>query len=217
MRIGVVCDDRWHPAETVRQGLKALELSGMTFNYMTEDTAWSADRMNEYPVTILTKSNCRSASDPSPWLTEDVQQSFVNYVEWGGGLFVIHSGTVGYANDPLFRQLVGGVFTHHPPSGEVTLQLEPSSSFHLNAESRTMTLIDEHYFIELDDKQAEVFMTSESIHGRQPAGWTRRQGNGRICVATPGHYVDVWQSPFYRSILQQGISWCAGEIEKITD
>ncbi|WP_239625570.1 ThuA domain-containing protein [Paenibacillus sp. H1-7] len=211
MKVAVLCDDRWHPANTVQTGLKALELTGIEYEFMQNDSAWSAERMSEYPVTILAKSNCRSANDPSPWLTQEVQLSFADYVEGGGGLFVVHSGTVGYKDAPMFRRLVGGVFTHHPPACEVILQLEPEARVAANAPlGPTAVIEDEHYFVELDDSLAEVFMTSESLHGRQPAGWIRRQGKGRVCVATPGHFPSVWQNPFYQMILQYGIGWCAG-------
>ena len=47
-------------------------------------------------------------------MTDEVQQAFVNYVEAGGGLLAVHSGTAEYQETPTLRRLLGGVFTHHP-------------------------------------------------------------------------------------------------------
>lgn len=210
MRVSVLCDDRWHPADIVMQGLKALERDNVDYDFILDAGAWSEEQMTYYPVTILAKSNCRSAVDSSTWLTKEVQRAFLYYVEQGGSLLVVHSGTVGYRNEPVFRGLVGGVFIHHPPSCEVVLQWGGISPVRLNSSPGPVTLFDEHYFVELDDPQANVFMTSESVHGKQPAGWTRLHGKGKVCVITPGHYEEVWANPFYRDILVDALNWCAG-------
>jgi len=206
MRVLVICDDRWHPAATARAGLGALGECGFEFDWIENADEWSAERMAGYPVVLFAKSDNVSAADQRSWVTQEVQQAFVEYVREGHGLLVMHSGTV-YAQHPTLRSLIGGVFTHHPKQCPVTV--EPQQGHPLTAGSAPFTLVDEHYMIELDDAQADVYMTTTSEHGTQPGGWTRTEGQGRVCVLTPSHNVEVWQHPSFQALTINALRWCS--------
>ncbi|MBN1583516.1 MAG: ThuA domain-containing protein [Anaerolineae bacterium] len=206
MRVLVICDDRWHPASTVRAGLGALGKCDFEFDWIENAAEWSAERMADYPVVLFTKSDNVTAADERSWVTEGVQQGFVDYVRRGNGLLAVHSGTV-YARQPTLRGLIGGAFTHHPEQCPVTM--EPQPGHRLTTGSTPFTLVDEHYMMELDDSRADVFMTTTSEHGTQPGGWTRTEGKGRVCVLTPGHNVEVWQHPSFQALTINALRWCS--------
>lgn len=211
MRVLVLCDDYWHPASTVREGLTPLADQGFEFDWVEDAAQWLgseawATEMKAYPVVIFSKSNNTSQANRDPWVTEEVEQAFLDYVRRGGGLFVVHSGTAGYTETTLLRGLMGGVFAHHPPQCEVTIA--PTVEHPVNAGSARFAVMDEHYFMTLDDEKAQVYLEAASEHGVQPAGWTRTEGNGRVCVLTPGHNVDVWLHPSFQTLLANGIRWC---------
>jgi hypothetical protein len=63
MKVLVICDDRWHPASTVRAGLEPLAESGFQFDFLEDATEWSTDRMAGYPVVLFSKSNNVTASN----------------------------------------------------------------------------------------------------------------------------------------------------------
>jgi uncharacterized protein len=207
MRILVLCDDYWHPAEVAREGLAKLADDGLTFDIIEDAGAFQPERLGDYPAVMLVKSDNTTAEDKTSWGTDAVQEAFVGYVEGGGGLLVVHSGTASLRNLPALRALVGGAFTHHPPRCPVTV--EPTEGHPLTAGVEAFTAEDEHYMMVLDD--ADVFLTSISEHGSQPAGWTRRQGAGRVCVLTPGHTVEVWVHPSFQTLLRNALAWCGGE------
>ncbi len=212
MKASVLCGDRWHPAEIVREGLEPLRTADITLDFTTEPEEWSPERIAAYEVLVLCKSCGKSATpaanEDRDWLTDEIQQSLRGYVEQGGGLLVCHSGTVGYREKPTIFGLVGGVFDHHPPHSDVTLRY--SGGFgRADGEPTTIQIHDEHYFVSTTNDIA-VFLNSESEKGTQPAGWTRRQGKGRVCVLTPGHFVDVWLHPVYQQTLRDALAWCAG-------
>ncbi|HOT91319.1 MAG TPA: SDR family NAD(P)-dependent oxidoreductase [Anaerolineae bacterium] len=207
MRVLVLSDDRWHPAAVARKGLAPLAEQGFTFDWIENAAEWSAERMAEYPVVLFVKSNNVSASDESPWMTEEVEAAFVDYVRRGNGLLVVHSGSAGYAETPLFRALLGGVFLSHPAQCPVTV--EPQFGHPLTVGSAPFTVTDEHYMMALDDADADVFMITVSQHGAQPGGWTRPEGAGRVCVLTPGHNVEVWLQPSFQTLLGNALRWCA--------
>ena len=204
-----LCDDRWHPALTVRDGLAPLEERGFTFDWIEDAREWSAARLQAHPVIILSKSNEVSSAIHEPWASDEVQAAFVDYVQGGGGLLAIHSGAAGYDACPALRALVGGAFTHHPPQCDVTVQ--PLQGHPLSVGAEAFTVHDEHYFMALDDEGADVFLTTRSEHGEQVGGWTRRVGAGRTCVLSPGHNLEVWLQPSYQTLIFNALRWCAGE------
>jgi type 1 glutamine amidotransferase len=206
MRTLVLCDDYWHPARVPRAGLGALGECGFTFDWIENACEWSAERMAEYPLVLMTKSNNVSATDQRPWVTEQVQAAFVEYVRKGNGLVVIHSGSAGYRDMPVLRGLLGGVFASHPP--QCPVRVEPGAGHPLSAGSAAFTLTDEHYLMDMDAAAVDVFLTTTSEHGTQPGGWTRLEAAGRVCVLTPGHNLEVWLHPAYQALILNGLSWC---------
>lgn len=211
MKVLVLCDDRWHPAETVKTGLEPLKAKGFHFDFIEDAKDWSEAKMKEYPVVILSKSNNISAANDAPWVTEPVEQAFAKHLEQGGGLLVIHSGTAGYSENKLLRSLIGGVFDHHPEQCEVTM--EPVKENTLTEGCNVFTMLDEHYFMQIDDTDADIIMTTRSKAGVQPGGWTRKHGRGRVCVLTPGHNVDVWTNSNYQKLICNSLIWCGGAVE----
>jgi len=203
----VLCDDKWHPAVTPRTGLGALDSPDYSFDWIEDAHEWSAERMAAYPLVILVKSNNVSSTDTAEWMDEAVQQAFVDYVAQGGGLLAIHSGTAGYREATTLRRLLGGVFVHHPKQLPVTVT--PKADHALTKGSVPFTRQDEHYFMEMDDDQVDLFLTATSEHGEQPAGWTRTEGRGRVCVLTPGHNVEIWLEPAYQTLITNAIHWSA--------
>jgi type 1 glutamine amidotransferase len=106
----------------------------------------------------------------------------------------------------VLRSLLGGVFTHHPEQCPVTM--EPRAGHPFVEGIPSFTLKDEHYFMTLDDPDADVFMTTRSEYGEQPGGWRRMEGAGRVTVLTPGHNLDVWLHPIFQALLLRSMRWC---------
>jgi type 1 glutamine amidotransferase len=206
MQTLVLCADHWHPARVPRAGLSALKDKRFAFDWIEDARDWSAERMAVYPLVILTKSNQVSSSDQNGWMTDEAQSAFADYVRKGNGLLAIHSGTADYQEMPILRSLLGGVFTHHPEQCAVTIQ--PQTSHPLTTSISPFTVKDEHYFMAMYDAQADVFITSHSEHGEQPAGWRRMEGAGRVAVLTPGHNLEVWLHPSYQALLLNALRWC---------
>ncbi len=204
----VLCDDYWHPARTPRAGLQPLEEAGFVCEWVENTAGWPAAQMDGYPVVVLTKSNNISSLDRRPWLTDEMQAAFRAYVRRGNGLLVIHSGSAEIQELPVLRGLLGGAFNRHPAQCPVTV--EPRAGHPLAAGCTPFTLVDEHYIMDLDDRTADVFLTTRSEHGTQPGGWRRAEGKGRVCVLTPGHNLDVWLHPSYQSVIGNALRWSAG-------
>ncbi len=209
MNILVLCGDAWHQPEVAQKGLSALAGRDFKFDWIEDTRGWTAENLNSYPLVILTKSDNASVKDKTHWMTDSVQSAFSEYVHSGNGLLAIHSGTAEYEQKPIIRSLLGGVFLQHPEQCPVTM--EPADNHLLCRGVAPFTLMDEHYFMALDDPQADVFLTTSSINGEQPGGWRRVVGKGRVAVLTPGHNLDVWLHPSFQALLGNTIWWCGNQ------
>ncbi|MCB0085423.1 MAG: ThuA domain-containing protein [Caldilineaceae bacterium] len=207
MRALVICDDVYHPASLTRGGLTALGDCGYEFDWQTDPAEWSAAEMSSYPLIIFSKANNRTSSDKTPWANAEIAAAFVKYVRQGGSILFLHSGTAGYTTTPALEQLMGGAFVHHPLQCPVTVV--PLAGHPLTTGSAAFTGKDEHYHMEMNDPNVEFFLHTSSEHGTQPGGWTRSEGQGRVCVLTPGHNLEIWRQPAYQPILRNCLDWCA--------
>jgi len=204
MRVLVLAGDAWHPAEIVQRGLGALDRAGFDFEHIEEGDRWSPAMMDEFPLVVVAKANHLSATDQRTWLATDTQTAFRKYVQRGGGLFVVHAGAC-YKDLPEMRGTTGGAFLRH--SDQCAVTIEPKAGHALAHGVASFTVQDEHYIMALDDAGADVFLHSRSEHGVQPAGWTRMEGRGRVCVVTPGHNVEVWLQPSFQILLGNALNW----------
>jgi len=206
MKTLVLCDDYWHPAWIPQEGLGTLNGTEFSFDFIANARDWSPEIMMKYALVILTKSNHVSSADQSEWMTDTVQAAFAEYVRSGNGLLAVHSGTAGYEQKPVLRSLLGGIFAHHPEQCPVTVT--PIAGHPLSINSDPFTLTDEHYFMAMDDAEADVFVTTRSEYGEQPGAWRRIEGSGRVAVLTPGHNLEVWLHPSFQALLLNSLCWC---------
>ena len=207
MRILVLSGDYYHSGEAAKAGLSQLEEAGFEFDWIEDAKDWPVTTMLNYPVVLITKSDHTSHLDKTPWMTPEVELTFQDYVRRGNGLLAVHSGTAGYAHTKIFRELLGGVFNYHPDQCEVTAELR--RGYPLAEEIKPFTLFDEHYFMDTEPGN-HIFLTTHSEHGTQPGGWTRLEGQGRVCVLTPGHNPQVWLNSNYQALIQRALKWLSG-------
>lgn len=204
----VISGDAWHSVETVRSGLAPLHASGFEFEFF-EGSAQSLEAgLRDFRIVVLAKANMISAADHGKWMSSGTMTTLRDHLRRGNGLLVIHGGTSRYEQSPGMREIIGGGFLRHPPGCEVTI--EPRSAHPLTGGVANFTVRDEHYFMGMnEDETLDVFLHSRSEHGVQPAGWTRAEGDGRVCVMTPGHHLEVWLHPSYQKLLLNALRWTA--------
>jgi hypothetical protein len=52
---------------------------------------------------------------------------------------------------------------------------------------KAFSLSDEHYFVQCDDENTEVYLRSTGEAGDSIAGWKHSYGKGKVCCFTPAH------------------------------
>jgi uncharacterized protein len=136
----------------------------------------------------------------------------------GTGLAGWHGGIVDsfrVATDYL--QLVGGQFAAHA-GNLVEHTIAITRPDHPIVEGiADFSLHSEQYWM-LTDPLSEVLATTTITPGpgdewhepvTSPAVWTRRWGQGRVFVATPGHLLADLETPPLRAIIERGFLWAA--------
>jgi len=222
MRVLLICDDYWHPGQVPIDGVAPLAKLGFQFDTITNANDFSPEKLAQYQTVILCKCDEVSREDRQPWKTEAVQKAFVDYVESGGGLVVVHSGTVGGKNTVALDKLIGCRFIGHPNNCSVTVQ--PVKPHPVTEGVGMFCETDEHYRIEIIAPDADVLLASysppqgeESKYQEDPyfntpaavcaAGFVRAQGKGRVCVLTPGHLPPVWLNAQFQKLLANSLRW----------
>ena len=208
MKALLICDDYWHPGAIPIEGVAPLGEQGFQFNIITNANDFKPETLSDYPVVLLAKCDQASREDNASWKTETVQRAFIAYVENGGGLIAVHSGTVAGSQTEALDLLLGCRFTSHPQACPVLVQ--PLKPHPVTNGAEMFCETDEHYRLEILTPDADIIMASYSPAWISPAGLVRTQGKGRVCVLTPGHCLPVWLNPQFQRILANSLRWCAG-------
>ena len=220
----MLCDDLWHLAEVIERGIRGLGDGAYSFDVVkSAKDILTPKRLEQYGAVIIAKSNNVNAANTAPWFEESVTEvgpeEFRAYLERGGGIEFVHSGTcigerfLGDADERFkkpargMQALHGCTMNGHPLRCNCDIYVtNPDSP--LTEGVGAFTVHDEHYQISDLAGDAQVFLQWDSAPGgTQPAGWTRKIYGGRIVVLTPGHTLDVWENPEFRKLLVNAIEW----------
>lgn len=209
-KILLLCDDYWHPGEIVKEALSFLnQKSEYQLDVMMDGTKITKSLIEDYSLIILSKSNEVDKTNKQHWLNPELSRKFVDFVEEGNGLLVTHSGLFGYETYPEIHNLIGSKFQWHPEKQQ-PVTVKPTLINDITDGINDFTEVDEHYFIDIHKDDVEIFCKSYSVDGEQPAGYTRTQGKGKVCVLTPGHNLPVWENDDYKKLIENSLSWLEG-------
>lgn len=206
MKLLVISDDFWHPAEVVEMGMSSLnDRYDITYIRCARDIL-TPEYLAKFPAVLLWKGNTVSAANKNPWFEEGVTEvnpkEFREYVEAGGKLIALHAGNC-WRQGTEMENLIGNYFIGHPPRCDVRVHFEPCA---LTEGCADFTLRDEHYHIGITADDIEPFAYSTS-HGddTQIAGYTRKIGKGMVIVFTPGHVLSVIEHPSFLKFLENAV------------
>ena len=225
MKVLLICDDHFHPGQTVIDGLAPLKEKGFDFDIIVDGHKVAPRSFGNYAAIILSKSDEATPENRTSWALAEVQQGFVDYVENGGGLLAIHCGLVAGEKTDLLHGLIGSRFKWHPNAAKVTAG--PLKAHPITEGVGQFTETDEHYYLELLKDDIDVLMASFSpAQGSaekyqsdsydncpekiETCCYVRFQGKGRVCVLTPGHFIEVWLNPNFQKLLHNSLRWCMG-------
>jgi type 1 glutamine amidotransferase len=189
-----------------------------------ESPAIYADQaeMSETDLIVQCMTMSTIERDQLAGLREAVRTG-TGFTGWHGGIADSYRASADYL------QLVGGQFATHP-SKEPALcggteddnflpytvtMTELGQGHPITAGIGDFELETEQYWVLHDDLIDVLATTTHPVRPwhpwhrpiTSPAIWTRRWGDGRIVVTTPGHSLDVLENPNVRTIIERGILW----------
>ena len=208
--------------EAIPEGIKAIVELGEKNNWSvtcTEDsTLFTDDFLCRFKVVVFLLTGVDI-------LNEAQKNAFQRYVQSGGGLVTVHTGTYTLQGWPWFNILIGGRFTAHPPEQTATLVIEdrnhpavdflPDSlwtwkdewySFDGNPRGSARILVsvkEDTYDIE-DDRW---FKGVNMRMGDHPVVWCHENEGGRVFQTILGHSPETYRDPLFRQHIKGAIEW----------
>lgn len=185
----------------------------------TEDSlAFTPGNLKKYDVVIFLQTT-------NNILNNNQQEAFENYIENGGSLVTIHSGTVTEYEWPWYEKAIGAYFTGHPPvqQGKVIIEDRnhpstahfPDSVWVIDDEWYSFDRNpreDVHVLMSIDENSYEVddnrwFEGVEQRMGDHPLVWYKKVGKGRVFQTALGHESELYLNELFQKHLIGAIKW----------
>ena len=165
----------------------------------------------------------------------ELKRSFLTFIESGGGLIGIHAATDCFYEWPDYGAMIGGYFTSHPWTKNVTVGVkldEPDHPLNRAFKGQGFMITDEIYqfreepysrkkqrvLLSLDTGKTD--MTSERIKrsikrtdGDFAISWIKRHGQGRVFYCSLGHNENIYWNTAVLQHYLDGIQYALGDLE----
>lgn len=211
--------------ESIPAGLKALnEIAGNQGWKITatEDSAlFSPSVLDSVDLVVF-------LSTSGDVLGEVQENALQQFVESGGGLLTIHSGTDTEYGWDWYQKAIGAHFTGHPPVQKATIVVEdrehpatkhfPASTWETEDEWYSFNhnpREDVHVLISIDESTYDVddnrwFDGVVQRMGDHPLVWYKKVGKGIVFQSALGHTDEMYADTLYRKHLIGMIEFTAG-------
>lgn len=180
---------------------KSVAVLGADLTLVNNELSEIGAVLDQNPAVILIARENRlnpEAETVENWLTPELDGELEAYVKSGGRLVAVHAGMASYPADSAYRNLLKGHFVHHP-NDHVQVRYQ-SADF-------DYAVLDEHYFVAVDEADTDVFMRSHSEYGTQNAGWRHRVGDGKVICIVPTHNPEGFQHSETVRLLAETLKW----------
>ncbi|MBO1511334.1 ThuA domain-containing protein [Metabacillus bambusae] len=210
-KIVALLGDYYHSEEGIQASLnRALTL--LNENEKVEcieiQTSQLIEELKKKPdAVILFKEDRVNPTDEKvdTWMTDEIGETIAQYVDQGGGWLGWHSGLASYADESSYTKMLKGYFEYHP---ELHSQVKYTSVKGNDVFGPvSFEIIDEHYFVKINQEETNIFLKSESEEGQSIAGWFHDYGKGRVCCLTPAHNKEGLLDPRFTELLSKTIKW----------
>ncbi|MEK5379877.1 ThuA domain-containing protein [Niallia sp. FSL W8-0635] len=211
-----IVGDYYHRKEAALQSLEeALSpyLSNGEIKLETCEHVDLLERIAEKPdvVILFTENRVNPTDDKvNMWMSEEIANAIIHYVESGGGWLAWHSGLASYGIDSKYTQMLKGYFEYHPDQHQMVQYTNPNQTDNaILSNDVSFDLLDEHYFVHCDTENTTIFLESSSVDGQSIAGWYHSYGKGKVCCLTPTHNKEGLLNPAFIEVLGKCVMWAS--------
>ena len=219
---------KWHNWERTTPAIqRQLEIDERIEVDVSKDIEDLAARdLAQYDVIV--QNSYANWQDPRP-LSEAARTAFVNFLQRGGGLVLIHFANgawhyslpmAGDSDWPEYRSIVRRVWNHegddntrsgHDAFGEFHVDLM-ASEHPVTRNLRPFAVTDELYFRQHGEQPIEPLIAAHSqVTGHdEPLAWTYTYGKGRVFQTLLGHSEQTYAAFEPCEMLRRAVAWTAG-------
>ena len=158
-----------------------------------------------------------------------LKENFVNFLQSGKGLAVIHAGLACFREWPEYGEIIGARFDNHPWNSGSTISVKVDDPAHPLNKAFTnprFLVTDEIYqvtgdysrenlrvLLSIDAENTDI--SSEKVHrkdGDLALSWIKNYGKGRVFYFAFGHDHPVYWQPMLMQHLQDGLQFVLGDL-----
>ena len=208
--------------------MNVLVLSGGSHPYH-ETTPALSELLGEagHDVEVTEESGRLVSADTPDWnvlvfntfrigeiaLAPDERAAMERHIRAGRGFVCVHIASCLPESWDGYHDITGGGWvmdvSHHPPYGELSVNVQKKD--HPCAAGIESFVTNDEFYMGLASRPGnDVFLTAEHEGESEPIAWTRSYGNGRVLNISLGHDGRSFQSPEFRRVILNGVSWTTG-------
>lgn len=197
-------DDGLHrPYERAKEILPALARNGIDMFYTNDVSDLNKENLDLYHALIFYNNQ---EELPAAEL-----QALLQFVENGGGLSVIHSGSAAFQGSEEYIRLVGGAFQRHNPITEFSVNNVVADHFILQGVPNFAVEDEPYVHNKLNPVNTTILQVRPDNGRDEPWTWVRTEGEGRVFYTAWGHDERTWTNEGFQQLVAQGTRWAAGD------
>ncbi len=134
-------------------------------------------------------------------------------IDSGQPIFVLHHALLNYRENEWWGEIIGLPDRRFAAdiwlgSYQVDVNQDHPASVGLNG----FEIYDETFAMGDCSDDCDVLLTTSKEHSMHTLAWSRIHKNSRVFCLQLGHDPKSWGNPAFRTIVQNGIRWCAGDL-----
>jgi len=194
------------------------EFSGMTYQTASHPKAhdWlKSEKAAQYDVIVL--------YDMWQEITDTAKNDFINRLNQGKGLVVLHHALASYQAWPEYEKIIGGKYNLQKT---VVGGIEKPMSTYLHDVTFKVRVLDKTHPVtrgvsdfEIHDETYNLFDVSPDVvrllgtdapTSGKIIGWAKSYQGAKVVYLQLGHDHLAWENPAFKKLLSQAIRWTAG-------
>jgi len=154
-------------------------------------------------------------------IRDEEKKNFIDCLNEGKGLVVLHHATGSYPEWAEFQEIIGGRYTFkpwtdangtvHPASGfkdDVPFRVHVADKKHpVNKGIEDFDVVDETYSKVVVNPDVHVLLSTDELTSTPSLAWTKKYGKSKVVTFLMGHDNHAYSSPNFRKFLSQAIQW----------
>ncbi|WP_232623032.1 ThuA domain-containing protein [Pareuzebyella sediminis] len=157
---------------------------------------------------------------------QQYEKNFMDYIEGGGGLMILHGAITVQNNSMPFSKLTGGSFDYHPKQQRMHVKEVDSEHPLVQAfDGNGFTHVDEPYFFKNAyfeyDFHPLLYIDTGTLEGTKEkpkspityVSWIKRYGKGRVFYTSPSHNAQIMENPEFLQFIVDGLQYVTGDLK----